>query len=84
MYVLGNSLASERWWVKRLCLKVTDRDAITFGMELDDAVINAAQTLLKEQFPGMTGLQNTLYGSRLGFEALSVSSNSVQVIHDGM
>lgn len=73
-----------KWWIKKLFLSVSDREKLTSGSELNDAVINAAQLLLKKQFPQISGFQNTLYGSNLGFKALSVNSDSVQVIHDGM
>ena len=50
-------------WIKcgniQLCKK--DKIALYSGKELNDQHINAAQLLLKQQFPHLNGFQSTLY-----------------------
>ena len=52
-------------------------------MELTDGVINAAQKLLKQQFPAISGLQNALLGQKLCFSPLPVHTHAVQILHTG-
>ena len=49
-------------WVKtgRISLLTSHKTKILDGKELDDAIMNFAQRLLKKQFPDVNGLQNTL------------------------
>jgi len=46
--------------VKSLSLTTDDRDDILKGRKLNDRVINAAQTMMKRQFPDQKGLQDTV------------------------
>ena len=48
-------------------LFVADRQSIVAGEWLTDAVIDAAQVLLKEHFPEMGGLQRTTLGHTLTY-----------------
>ncbi|XP_062501518.1 uncharacterized protein LOC134178647 [Corticium candelabrum] len=50
-----------------------------YGEWLDDTIINAAQQLLKQQFSGEKGFQNTLLSQRLQFEV--ATHNSIQIHH---
>ena len=45
----------------------SDRQSIVAGEWLTDAVIDAAQVLLKEHFPEMSGLQRTTLGHTLTY-----------------
>jgi len=49
-------------WVKIYSITLHDEheEMILNGSKLNDLVINAAQLLLKEQFPELLGLQSTL------------------------
>ena len=49
-------------WVKtgHISLLTSHKTKILDGKELDDAIMNFAQRLLKKQFPDVNGLQNTL------------------------
>lgn len=57
----------QRYWIKELCLYVSDRISITTGEWLTDAVVNCAQKLLKESYPLMGGLQMTTLGETLAY-----------------
>ena len=70
------------WWIKELNLYMADKECIENGSEVSDNVINAAQTLLKHQFPHILGFQNTLLGYSVKF--LSISNvPAVQILHTG-
>jgi hypothetical protein len=43
-----------------LGLTAKDKKTIQNNSKLDDKVINAAQTVLKQQFPGISGWQDTI------------------------
>lgn len=70
------------WWIKELYLYESDRDTLFEDVELSDAVINAAQTLLKAHYD-IAGFQNTLLGDRLKFRPISRYSKSVQIMNTG-
>ena len=56
------------------------------GNKLSDSTINAAQTLLKYQYPLISGLQNTLLGQKMKFNPILVQSGKdcvVQILHTG-
>jgi len=57
----------QRYWVKELQLFVSDRQSIVYGGWLTDAVIDAAQELIKERFPEIGGLQRTTLGQTLTY-----------------
>ena len=47
-------------WVKSLNLTTDDREDILKGKRLSDRVINAAQAMMKRQFPDQNGLRDTV------------------------
>jgi len=53
-------------WVKtgHAILLDTHKKAILNGNQLDDAIMNFAQKLLKKQFPNVNGFQNILLQSK--------------------
>ena len=57
----------QRYWIKDLSLYASDRQSIKNGEWLTDAVINSAQTLLREQYPLIGGLQMTTLGHTLSY-----------------
>ena len=66
---------------RRQNLDSADLNLITNGEMLNDAVINEAQTLLHEQFPGVGGLEDTTLGPIFMFSVQK--GEFVQVLHDG-
>ena len=58
----SNSERSAPIWMKigRITLQHGQKEVILNGSMLNDVIINAAQFLLKEQFPDILGLQSTL------------------------
>ncbi len=60
------------WWIQDLFLNQRDREVLHTGKELTDInVINAAQTLQSEQYPGLKGFQGTYIGYHLDFKPIS-------------
>ena len=45
------------WWIQDLFLNQRDREVLQAGKELTDNIINAAQTLLSEQYPNLKGFK---------------------------
>ena len=72
-----------RWWIEELQLKESDCNTLISGMELNDRLINAAQTVLRKQFPNISGFQNTLRGFRLAFVPIPQECKAVQVLFTG-
>ena len=68
-------------WVKtgRISLLTSHKTKILNGSELDDAIMNFAQRLLKKQFPDVNGLQNTLLQAKKQVDAGGLQR--LQVIH---
>ena len=62
-----------------LHLTSKDKEAIQNNSRLDDRVINAAQTILKRQFPDVSGWQDAIL-SQTSFVPIPV--DSVQIHHD--
>ena len=48
-------------WISELELLTTDRACLQPGAWLNDKIIHAAQTILKNQYPGVGGLLSSLY-----------------------
>ena len=67
-------------WIASLELTVLDKDVLLSptGM-LNDSLINAAQKVLKKQFPTVSGLQDVGLGSWMGFRYQA--GEFAQVIH---
>ena len=59
----------------------TDKDNILAGLELTDIHINFAQFLLKNQFPGLNGLEPTLLLSRSDIMSSTKAFNYMQIVH---
>ena len=57
-----------KYWLKDLHLYPGDKDSLSWETWLTDSVINAAQTLLKHQFPHVGGLQEAVIADTLAFE----------------
>ena len=51
------------WWVKDLLLKAEEKKTLLRNDWLSDLHIDAAQILLKKQYPHVDGLQNPVLGS---------------------
>ena len=77
---------SDHWWQKSLNLKFSDHNCIVQGFMLQDSIINAAQGILKKQFPFKGGFQSTLNGQRRRklFDTLPFDSHSIQILHTGI
>ena len=71
------------WWIKELFLYESDRATLLNDVELSDAVIHAAQRLLKTQYPYIRGLQSPLYSQGLKFRPISRTDKSVQILNTG-
>ena len=69
-----------RHWMKEFDLYVSDRISILSGEWLTDAVINCWQTLLKEQYPHIGGLQKTGLGDTLTYRI--ETGEFVQIMND--
>ena len=50
---------------------------------LSDESINLAQNLLKEQFPKISGFQNTVIGKTQSFDIVMTNENFIQLLHVG-
>ena len=72
------------WWIQDLFLNQRDREVLQTGEELSDNIINAAQTLLSEQYPNLKGFQNTCLGHHLDSKPISRCIPSVQILHTGL
>ncbi|KAL5508860.1 hypothetical protein EMCRGX_G004118 [Ephydatia muelleri] len=66
-------------WISTLKLYSSDKDDLENGRELSDAVIDAAQTLLKHCYTNISSFQSPLLGRVLQFEP--ASHNAVQIHH---
>ena len=64
-------------------LNQVDRIALEKGDYLNDNIVNAAHSLLHQQFPHITGLQNTLHSYKLTFQSVPSDNLSVQILHTG-
>ena len=74
----GDDGAKSQFWIEELNLYPTDQQCITNGDWLNDAIITAGLTLLKQAFPQMGGLQDTILAETLSFEVSR--SEFVQVL----
>ena len=72
------------WWIQDLNLEQSDLHILSCDQELNDKLINAAQTLLSRQYPTVSGFQSTLLGTKLGFKPIdSDAALGVQIFHTG-
>lgn len=72
-----------KWWIKELQLYESDREMLLDDVAISDAIINAAQKLLKSQYPDFAGFQSTLLGGSLEFRPISRGWKSVQILNTG-
>ena len=70
-------------WIKELQLYNSHLYDLHFGRVLSDAHMNAAQTLLRKQFPEIAGLQAICLARYLQFEAVSSQTEGIQIHHTG-
>ncbi len=62
-------MTKSKIWIANLNLLESDKNLILDTTAwITDSIVNAAQKLLKEQFPGINGLQNVCMGYVMGFE----------------
>ena len=66
--VLPMSSEGSEYWISSLGLYEKDRDCISKGNWLNDNVISVSLCLLKEEHPGIGGLQPTVLGANLSFD----------------
>ena len=80
-----NKKTSEKWLkYGDFTLSVFDRQVLESPKEwLTDTIINAAQHLLKSQFPLVKGLQNVLLNALQEFETIGAKESFVQIVNDG-
>ena len=67
-------------WIENLKLTESDKAAVVKGEKLDDKVIDAAQSLLKQSYYPVDGLDSTLLAQADGFHA--TSNQCVQIHFD--
>ena len=69
-------------WTPEPFLQQKQRNLLHTGEPLDDAVINAAQRLLQQQFPQIKGLRPTVYSQAVHkFQEVPEVSESIQIHH---
>ena len=81
-YQASHKSQNEKFWIRELNLLERDRDILLnpAGL-LNDSIIDAAQKLLKQAFPALSGLQSVCCGLTMNFDI--EPSEFVQVIHNG-
>lgn len=66
-------------WKKSLSLSVHQKTLLQEGEWLDDLIINAAQKLLRRQFPRVRGLQDTT--AIVSNKGIVLPSGAIQILH---
>ena len=73
---------NQKFWIRELNLLERDRDILLSPAGLlNDSIIDAAQKLLKQAFPALSGLQSVCCGLTMNFDI--EPSEFVQAIHNG-
>ena len=81
----GNDKGKTQWWIQDLQLTYRDWAILSQGEDLNDAIIHAAQRVIKEQCKdNFCGFQNPLLGQTLQMKEQNSSQTSVQILHTGM
>ena len=76
------SLMEDKFWIEELYLLERDRDILLSPAGwLTDNLIDAAQMLLRQAFPALSGLQSVCCGRTMNF--IVEPAEFVQVIHNG-
>ena len=73
---------SSDYWIEQLHLYGSDYEALQ-TKEITENIVNAAQSLLKQKFPLVQGLQDTVLAHHLKFCQIKPDELSVQVLHTG-
>lgn len=76
-------VSSSEPWVPSLGLTNRDLFLLETGDWLEDQHVDAAQTLLKRQFPEVNGLQPPCLGQVLQFSPLPRDGKALQIIYNG-
>lgn len=86
IYVSEHATSPNRdWWIKSLKLYQSDRRILLDGEMLNDALINACQKLLSNQFPEILGFENTICGlTSTNFSLKEFAHHGIQILHIGM
>ena len=71
---------SVEMWVPQLNLYLAEKHALLSNQWLSDAIIHAAQVLIKKQFV-IQGLQSPQCGRKLSFKVLPLSKTYMQILH---
>lgn len=71
-------------WLKTelFTLTKTDKDEIEGKCQLDDKIIEASQSILKQQFPNFNGFQSTLFKQNIK-HFKKEDKNMIQILHRG-
>ena len=71
-------------WIEttRFTLTKTDKDEIEGKCQLSDKIIEAAQSILKQQFPNLNGFQSTLFKQNIK-HLKKEDKNMIQILHRG-
>ena len=77
LYTLRTLPLFRDFHIDKAILQCTSKD-------LTDSIVNAAQALLKNQFPCYAGFQSTLLGEGLKFTPVDRRKKSVQILNTGM
>lgn len=77
--VATNAGSGDHMWISDLHLFKEQEAQLLQGMWLDDAVINAARTLLKTQFPTLSGFQSTQVVAANRADVLG--GGAIQIVH---
>ena len=73
----------ETSWILDLGLDSSDEKILLSSTSwLTDTIINAAQTLLKNKYPAVRGLQDVSHGLNMSFSI--ERGEFVQILHDGL
>ncbi|XP_019851197.1 PREDICTED: uncharacterized protein LOC109581489 isoform X16 [Amphimedon queenslandica] len=72
----------DQWWIKDLKLYNADKESLKSTVPLTDNIINAAQVLLKLQYPHISGWQDTLLEKKMNFDVIS-SYPAIQLLFVG-
>ena len=78
-----DNTTSTDYWIKQLHLYTADYEALR-AKEITGNIVNAAQSVLKTQFPLVQGMQDTVLAHHLKFRPVNPDKLSVQVLHTGI
>ena len=82
VYIIFNSIDANKSvtvWIPNLHLGSEQKVILQRRLWLDDVIINAAQNLLHQQFPNISGLQSTILAS--AHKGKTLDGGAVQILH---